>query len=901
MIRVRKIAIHLNMGPEIPNRKHGNMSFFNRLTAILVTATMVGTLLPLEAKTRKGDKYLSEGRIHESKKEWDAALESYEKALSEDPAEIVYQMALQKTRLQTSLVHIDNGLKLRSKGQLGEALLEFQKAYAIDPSSAIATQEIQLTQDMITRERKRVQETGKEAPPADRALTPVEQVKKDELDKIDRILSVPELRPINPILLHLRIPGQKTKTVFESIAAYAGINVVWDPEYQPPQKDSISVDFDNTSLEQALDYVAVQTKSYWKALSPNTIFITNDNANKRRDYEEQVTKVFYLQNVATPAELQEIVNVIRTAADINRVFPYNSQFALVVRGEADRVELASKLIHDLDKPKSEVLVDILVMEASSAFSRQLTAAIASTGLNLPVNFAPRNSLQVQSTNNNANNAQTAANGTNAAATTTPTTSATSGAFVPLANLGHLSSADFATTLPSALLQAAMSDTRTRVLQAPQLRAVDNQKATLKIGERQPTASGSFQPGIGGVGINPLVNTQFTYLDVGVNVDLLARVHDNNEVSMHIMLDISSVTGQVNLGGINEPIIGQRKIEYDLRMKEGQVGLLGGLINQEDDRTVTGIPGLSSVPFIGKLFSGSSTTHNRDELMIVVIPHILRHPEITPENLRTIAVGNATVIQLHHAPKPVPSGMADASPAGADANGVAATPDNGAPAVAPAAENAKAPAVPPAPAPGLVPAPPASPSGPMPPATAPPLPPGMILTPTGGGPSALPMTAPAAPAAAPPAPDQPAPDKTAAPGTARVRFNPAVVETTAGLSVPVSVIIEGGSDVASAPMQVLFDPKILRLISADSGDFLSADGQQPVFTKNIMNDAGQATIQLNRIPGNPGVTGPAGTLVKLTFQAVAKGTATVSLPNLTVRNSQGAPIATGNPQLTVTVK
>src|SRR5581483_2277494 len=107
-------------------------------------------------------------------------------------------------------------------------------------------------------------------------------------------------------------------------------------------------------------------------------------------------------------ELQEIVNVVRTAADINRVFPYNSQFALVVRGEADRVELASKLIHDLDKPRSEVLVDILVIEASSTFSRQITAAIASTGLNVPFNFSPRSSIQVQNsttttTNNNNNN------------------------------------------------------------------------------------------------------------------------------------------------------------------------------------------------------------------------------------------------------------------------------------------------------------------------------------------------------------------------------------------------------------------------------------------------------------------------------------------------------------------
>src|ERR1035438_8122839 len=168
-----------------------------------------------------------------------------------------------------------------------------------------------------------------------------------------------------------------------------------------------------------------------------------------------------------------------------------------------------------------------------------------------------------------------------------------------------------------------------------MRAVDNQKATLKIGEREPTASGSFQPGIGGVGVNPLVNTQFTYIDVGVNVDLTARVHDNNEISMHITLEVSSITGQVNLGGINQPVIGQRKVDHDLRMKDGEIGLLGGLINQEDDTTVTGIPGLSSIPFLGKLFSGNSVTHNRDELMIILIPHILRRPEITMENLRPI--------------------------------------------------------------------------------------------------------------------------------------------------------------------------------------------------------------------------------------------------------------------------
>ena len=610
------------------------MTRLNPLMAIALSFAIGAPALLLDAKTRQGDKYLAEGRAHESRKEWDEAISSYENALKEDPAEVVYQMAFQKACSEGSAMHVHNGLTARAKGRLDDALLEFHKAYSLTPGSAIADQETQLTQEMIARESRRTLESGKESSAGERALTPVELMKKREMDKLSRILPIPELKPINPTPLSLRISGQKTKTVFETITRYGGINIVWDPDYQPPQKDLINVDLENESLERALDIVSSQTKSYWKALSPNTILITNDNQNKRRDYEENVTKVFYLQNVSTPAELQEIVNVVRTAADINRVFPYNAQFALVVRGEADRVELAAKLIRDLDKPKCEVLVDFLVIEASSTFSRQLTAAIASTGLNLPVTFAPRSSIQATTSTSSTSSSSSTTNSTN----------------VSLANLSHLSSADFATTLPSALLQAAMSDARTRVLQAPQLRSVDNQKASLKIGEREPIASGSYQAGSGSTSVNALVNTQFQYLDVGVNVDMTARVHDNNEVSMHLTLEISTITGQVNLGGINQPVIGQRKMDCDFRMKEGQAGLLGGLINQEDDTTVTGIPGLGSIPVLGKLFSGNSANHNRDELMIVVIPHILRRPDITTENIRPIAVGNATVIQLHHAPK-----------------------------------------------------------------------------------------------------------------------------------------------------------------------------------------------------------------------------------------------------------
>jgi general secretion pathway protein D len=842
------------------------MYLFNRLTAIVLTTMLLCPTLPLEARTKKGDKLLAEGRLHEQKKEWDEALDNYEKALSEDPADIVYQMAATKVHFQAGQSHIDKGMKLRSAGQLGEALIEFQKAYAINPGSAAAAQEVRRTTEMIERERKRVEETGKESTPRERALTEGEKAKKDTEDRIDSILPVPQLRSIDPSPIHLRMNGS-AKLLFETVAKVAGLNVLWDPEYQPQVKNSIPVEFENSTLEEALDYLAVITKSYWKPLSSNTIFITMDNPNKRRDYEEQVAKVFYLSNVSTPQELQEIVNAVRSVADIQRFFPYNAQNAIIAKGSADQVALAEKILHDLDKPRSEVVVDIIVMEASSIYTRQLTAAIASAGLTVPGNFTPRSGLQV------VNNATTTATttgstGTTATGTTTTgtgTTTTASGTAIPLSNLGHLSSADFSTTIPSALLQAVLSDANTKVLQSPQLRAVDNLKATLKIGDRQPTATGSFQPGIGGVGINPLVNTQFTFIDVGVNVEITPRVHDNGDVSLHVDLDISSVTGHVNLGGIDQPIIGQRKVSHDIRMPDGAVQLLGGLTKYQDTKTRTGVPGLASIPILGRLFSGESVDRERQELMIALIPHVVRRPEYTAENLRGIAVGNQQSVHLNYGRQPgsVPV--------------VAPKKEN------PPAANTPAPVNPAAPPQAVLSTPMEAP-GLAPPATAPPMgAPGMVP----------PMTAPTA--------DEPA--NPAAPkqiGNAIVRFLPPQMEANPQGMLTVALIIENATEVSSAPLQVTFDPKVVKLNDAGRGDFFSSDGQIPLFTKNIQNDTGAAAMNLNRLPNTPGVSG-SGVLATLIFQAVAKGSTTVTVPNLTVRNAQGQVVFSGSPQMTITVK
>jgi general secretion pathway protein D len=182
----------------------------------------------------------------------------------------------------------------------------------------------------------------------------------------------------------------------------------------------------------------------------------------------------------------------------------------------------------------------------------------------------------------------------------------------------------------------------------------------------------------------------------------------------------------------------------------------------------------------------------------------------------------------------------------------------------------------------------------PPVTAPPA----TAPPATAPPATAPLLPGLPPATAPPPPDGPPPTAPAA--VPRVYFQPS--QATAGPSerITASLFIDGAADVASAPMQIQFDSKLLRLNDVSLGDFFSKDGRQPVFTKNILNDTGMAIIQLNRLPGSPGLGG-SGTLVTLNFQAVASGAAVVTIPHLTVRNAQGAIISNSTPQFTVMVK
>jgi general secretion pathway protein D len=555
-----------------------------------------------------------------------------------------------RSKAALSIVH--RALGLRDDGKMQDALAQFQKALQVDPSLFIAQQEMKRTLQMI----------NDAANPPPQAAGPPNSLER----KIREAGGPVELATISNTPITVKM-SDKSDIVYRTIGQLAGINVLLDPDYTPRL---IKVELNGVTLEEALEITALESKTFWRPVTSNTIFVAQDNPAKRKELEQSVLKTFYLSNISQPTELQDVVNAIRAVLDVQRVQQLLSQNALVVRGTPDQIALAEKLVEDLDKARPEVIVDIAVLQISKDKSRTL-------GLSPPTSAT----IALQSNINTTT--PTSSTGT----TTTSTSSGSTG--LELNTLGNLNATDFQVTIPSANLSAVMGDSDTKMLQNPQVRALDNQKATLKIGERVPVATGSFQPGIGGVGINPLVNTQFQYLDVGVNIDVTPHVHGDREVTLKISMEISSVVGQSSIGGISQPIIGQKKIEHEIRLRDGESSLIGGILDDSQTKSLAGIPGLAQIPILRYLFGQVTQDHSEDETVFVITPHVVRGAMVSELNQRQIDIGTASTIALRHMSRPAiapvvaPAGAPGLQPQGMPAPATPA-PMNPTPATPPAA-------------------------------------------------------------------------------------------------------------------------------------------------------------------------------------------------------------------------
>jgi general secretion pathway protein D len=600
-----------------------------RLMPAAVVLLVVFAILPAIAD--KAKTLYEKGQDAEARQNYEAAYDLYKQAYDLKPKDLRYRSSFERLRFKAAATIVHRGQTLRDQGKLQEALADFQKAAEMDPSLFIAQQELKRTLQMI----------NDAANPPPQAAGPPSSLER----KIREAGGPVELAPISNIPITVKLT-EDSKVIYQTVGQLAGINVLFDPDYTSRR---IKVELNGVTLEEALQITALESKTFWRPVTGNTIFVAQDNPAKRKELEQSVLKTFYLQNLSQPTELQDVVNAIRAVLDVQRVQQLLSQNALVVRGTPDQIALAEKLVDDLDKARPEVIIDIAVLQVSKDKSRTL-------------GFSPPTSASI-SLQSNLNSTST----TSTTTTTGTTSTGSSGTGINFNTFGNLNATNLQVTIPSANLSTVMGDSDTKMLQNPQIRALDNQKASLKIGERLPVATGSFQPGIGGVGINPLVNTQFQYIDVGVNIDVTPHVHANREVSLKISMEISSEIGQASIGGITQPIIGQKKVELgEIRLRDGESSLIGGILDDAQTKSLSGIPGLAQIPILKYLFGQTTQDHSSDETVFAITPHIIRGGDVNEINQRAIDIGTANTIELRHVSRPAaPAAAAPATPPSAN--------------------------------------------------------------------------------------------------------------------------------------------------------------------------------------------------------------------------------------------
>jgi general secretion pathway protein D len=820
------------------------------LFAVLALFAFSGA--PLRAES--AGSMFKHGEEAEAREDYDTAFDLYQKALAKAPNDLTYKTALYRVRVSDSGMHMAKGRKLLAAGDEQGALVEFLHAGEIDPSNEAAQQEI-----------ARVRKSHGELPlQVDTSVAESADTQRE----LDSIGSPVELKPLSnePLTLHY---SEDAKVVYQAIGKAAGINVLFDPDYTSKR---ITVDLSNSSLLDALRIVGTMSNTFWRPVTENTIFVAQNTRQKRTDLDENAVETFYLTNAWQQNDLTDVQTAIRNVLTGIKIYGVPSQNAIVIRGTPDELLLAQKLINDLDKPRSEVVVDIAILEVSKNWEKTL-------GIEWPSTFG----LALQAPNSSTSSSST---------TTTTTTSSSTSTSPSLYDLAHLKATDFAVTIGSATANLLLTDSGTRLLQSPRIRATDAQKATMKIGERIPVATGSYGGGglggvsaVGGLGIG--VQTQFQYQDVGVNIEMTPTVHYDHDVTLKIKIEVTADASSVTISGVTEPIISQRVVDQVIRLREGEASILGGIQEHQDQTSWTGIPGLSSIPILRYLFGSKDHTITDDELVFLVVPHIVRSQSLDQVNLRTVDTGAGTTVELRHvstaapdgstptpAPAPVVHPPAEARPT------IGVVPGQSAMAAAPAAlaqlsnsadvigQTATAAVGNPLSAPPIVAPTPPGPMGTGQPNTAPPN------------------------AAQPPRPPVPGPS------SVNLMFSPPPGPVAAGATFQVPVVLTGGKDIASVPMQVQYDPAKLSLVNVTPGDLLGRDNQAVAL---VHRDDGPGNITINaaRPPGVAGISG-AGVVCVLSFQAKAAGESAISLSRAAAINSAQQQLQAAGSRVTIVV-
>jgi len=831
------------------------MRFINKLSILILAMTVLGGCASGRTAYDKGQKFESSGDL-------DQAVIKYAEASTANPEISEYRLRFLKACSAAAQIHMAKGNNFAAVKNYGDALREYQTAFALEPSLESAKQHAEKVNNLLSsqlffkegeefennrkiREALRSYKKALDIDPANKeAKESIERITKSIRPKLEGFeLNLKSTKPIT-----LKFKDAKIKEVFTIITKLSGINFIFD---EAVKDSSFSIYLENGTFYQALDVITELNKLDKKILNESNVIIYPKNPEKKKQYEELYLQTYYLNKM----DAKKAINLLRTMMQIKKIYVNEEMNAIVIRDTPEVIALAGKILEANDIPDAEVVLEVEVIELSKNNAENLGFLLS------------RYAISAQGFNNG-----TAFSDVLSTSTTTATTTTTAASPSNLLQLFQYKQFGGFLTVPNATYNFGKTLSNGETLSNPKMRIKNKEKAKFNVGTRVPITTTSSPTG-GGISVN------VQYVDVGVKLNAEPTIQLNNEISIKLSMEVSSILSRDTVGGTGSATtvvtIGTRNLDTVLSLKDGETSIIGGLIQDSKNKSTQKVSILGEIPVLGSIFSSHDDTNNKTELILAITPRIIRSLVVPEQSVTAFWSGKedepSTIRNYTSFNQEL-----EFTPATAAAESAAASPATGSPTAGMRVEEtAQSPA-------GLDTRRRRRPSG------------GWAVTPQAPVSATPQATAPVPPPVSvlsdstsvavqtqSPVPDQPS-----------AVLPPSVPVTMAGKAslkilapttvkvndiVRIEVLVADVNNMYNEILTVQFDSALMDLVGAEEGGFMKQDGKPTSFQYILNKDNGRVNLNLYRIGNIGGVSG-SGTLAVLTFKAKSKGVVNLGLSN-----------------------
>ena len=540
-----------------------------------------------------GYRSFREAQYAEVAGDWDAAVLHYMELVTTDPADLRYRAGLLRAKTQAAHAHFEQGRKLQEAGRNRDALLEIQRAVQLDPTNQYALTELE-------KIRTRIESS-------DRGPKTISQLKEDArgAEPMPPVLSPRSDEPIT-----FDFPDATFMEIYRAIGQAFGFNIVFDPRLRDaPLAGPIELR-EVTALE-GLEILMQSLGHFYKVLDEQTIMILQNTPANRQAYEDRIIQTFFLSN----SDVKDVMTILRSLLATRFIAANERLNAIVMMDSVEKVKVAERIIEQSDKAKAEVVIDVELLEINTTKLQDLGLRLTADNLGISLDIG--------------------------------------GEGVPLrmSDVASLNQNNWVLTVPGFLFDFVKRSTDAQTLAKPQVRITEGEESSFSIGDRVPIPVTSFNTA-NTAGSNVVPITSYQYQNVGIQVDITPRVHHNEEISLDLEIEVSDLSGQIG----DQPIIGSRNIKTSIRLRDGETNFLAGLIRTNESNTQDGIPGLSDIPVLGRLFSKKRSDNRRTDIVLTLTPHIIRRADIREEDLAPIWVGTEQNVVFRGSSPRIDSGI-----------------------------------------------------------------------------------------------------------------------------------------------------------------------------------------------------------------------------------------------------